>query len=161
MIIIGISISLLVIVAGMFLLAKSKKDQLGGIFKITSYITIVAGVLLLLGALCIGLCKIACCGSGGYGCGKASYHQSCGQQGCSSSYGCSKRSSCSKFRSGTGCAHGQQYGCKSSCKTKGKGCCSKSSSCSWNKGGKKVISKNIEKEGDDVEIEEEVIVEEE
>lgn len=47
MILIASSVSLLVIVAGMFLLAKTQKDNLSNLFKYVSYFVIIVGFLNL------------------------------------------------------------------------------------------------------------------
>ncbi len=49
MILIASSISLLVIIAGMFLLAKTQKENLSNFFKYVSYFVILAGFLNLFG----------------------------------------------------------------------------------------------------------------
>lgn len=49
MILIAASMSLLVIIAGMFLLAKTQKENLSNLFKYVSYFVILAGFLNLFG----------------------------------------------------------------------------------------------------------------
>lgn len=49
------SMTLLAIVAGMFLLAKAKKEELGAFFKIVSYTVVLAGFA------CLICCIIHCC----------------------------------------------------------------------------------------------------
>jgi len=52
-----IPLSLLVIIAGMFLLAKTKKEELGLIYKLVSYISVLAGAAMI---VCSLLCNGAC-----------------------------------------------------------------------------------------------------
>ena len=54
-----ISLSILVAVSGVFLLAKAKSDELGAFFKFSSYATILAGILLIGASLC--MCLGDCC----------------------------------------------------------------------------------------------------
>lgn len=66
MLLIATSLSLLAIVAGMFLLAKSKTENLGNFFKYVSYFIVLVGFLSL---VCIaGRGAMRMCGHGG-GCG--------------------------------------------------------------------------------------------
>ena len=71
MILIATSLSLLAIVAGMHLLAKTKKEDLGKFFKYVSYFVIVVGFLSI---ACIGARGIMHCRYGRGHCGM--------QQGC-------------------------------------------------------------------------------
>lgn len=59
-IIIAIALSLLTIVAGLFLLAKTRKDQLGKVYSACSYAVIIIGGLLLGSSLCGCFCKMMC-----------------------------------------------------------------------------------------------------
>ena len=61
---IGLSLTLIAIVAGMLLLAKTQKDNLGNIYKAISYFVIITSFLGFLAGVCCGLCQIAC-GRGG------------------------------------------------------------------------------------------------
>ena len=93
MIIVSISISILVILAGLLLLAKAKKDDLGSGFKFASYASICVGFIMI--GVSITMCVSNCCAnSGNNRCSKA---QKCcqydGKSGASSSYDMSK---CSK-----------------------------------------------------------------
>lgn len=54
-ILISVSVSLLVIVAGMLLLAKTKKDDLGNMFSFASYSVITIGLLVFLGSFIGGV----------------------------------------------------------------------------------------------------------
>ena len=44
---ISISLALLVIVAGMLLLAKTNKDELGNVYKFVSYAIITCGIIMI------------------------------------------------------------------------------------------------------------------
>jgi len=57
MILIAASMSLLVIVAGMFLLAKTQKENLSNLFKYVSYFIILVGFLNLFGGGAIFMAK--------------------------------------------------------------------------------------------------------
>ena len=106
---ISISASMLVIVAGMLLLARTKKDGLGNMFSFASYSVITIGLLVFLSSFVIGIMH---CGGGKHGKGHGNYGTKCGQargqESCASwSEGCSK-SRCNKSsyhgnRSGAGC----------------------------------------------------------
>lgn len=56
-IIVTISLAFLVLIAGLFLLAYSKKEQLGFFTKLTSYIAIAFGLTLIVGSL---ICMLTC-----------------------------------------------------------------------------------------------------
>ena len=140
--IVSLSLSLLVIVAGMFLLAKTNKDALGKIYTFVSYAVITIGILLASAAFCGALCKMtgaSCnygkashCAKGGYDQGgKCASYQSCAQSG-----SCSKASAC-----------GASSSCKSKCEAK-KSCSKGSASCDKS-GEKKCIKKTIKKTDDD------------
>ena len=63
MLLIATSLSLIAIVAGMFLLAQTKKDNLGNLFKYVSYFVVVVGFLCL---VCISTrCMMRGCYGGG------------------------------------------------------------------------------------------------
>lgn len=64
---IGVSLTLIAIVAGMLLLAKTLKDNLGNVYKAVSYFVIVTAFLGFLAGVCCGLCQFGHCGKGGYG----------------------------------------------------------------------------------------------
>ena len=57
MILIAASMSLLVIIAGMFLLAKTQKENLSNFFKYVSYFVILIGFLNLIGGGAIFMAK--------------------------------------------------------------------------------------------------------
>ena len=120
-ILISISLALLVIVAGMLLLAKTKKDDLGGIYKFASYAVITIGILMASfsfvscivkcqGGGCSSGAKAGCyssyhgdqgkCASWGKSCAKSSYTKKsgCCSSKCYDKSGCSKKSSCKKGR---------------------------------------------------------------
>ena len=72
---ISISLALLVIVAGMLLLAKTNKDELGNVYKFVSYAIITCGIILI--GYSFVSCIVKCQGGGCSNSSKAS---------CSSSY---------------------------------------------------------------------------
>ena len=57
---IAISLGLLAVVAGMFLLAKTKKEALGSFFKYVSYLVIFIGFLAVACAFSQGVCRMWC-----------------------------------------------------------------------------------------------------
>lgn len=57
---IAISTSLLVIAAGVFLLAKTQKEQLGKFYSIVSYGIIIHGFLILICSFCCCICSLIC-----------------------------------------------------------------------------------------------------
>jgi hypothetical protein len=62
-------ISLLTILAGTLLLAKFKKENLGKPFPCISWFFIIVGLLLFLGAIALGICRMkhhGCCGEPGF-----------------------------------------------------------------------------------------------
>jgi len=141
---ISISLALLVIVAGMLLLAKTKKDDLGGIYKFVSYAVITCGIVM--SAFSFVSCIVKC-QSGG--CSSSSYKASCNGNFHGASSKCASWSKkCSK----------KGYGSSSCAKGNAKGCCSKKSKCK-NGGKNKEYTKTIikgESEGEervDVKIE--------
>lgn len=131
-ILISISVSLLVIVAGMLLLAKTRKEDLGNMFAFTSYSVITIGLLIFLGSFIGG---IMCCGQGRYAKGHGNYSARCGQSGgqggCASWY-----NSCSKSGCGKSWYHGNKAGAE---------CCSKGDR---KRKGRKII-KSGDGEGDE------------
>lgn len=64
-------ISLLAILAGVLLLAKTRKDQLGKFFTFVSWFFVVVGFVLFIGFISLSVCKMSnCCRTG-----KAGRHQ--------------------------------------------------------------------------------------
>lgn len=62
--IIGLSLAMLVLLAGLFLLAYAKKEGLGKMTKIASYVAILFGTFIFVGGLlCAAMCKGKCCGN--------------------------------------------------------------------------------------------------
>ena len=60
--IICLSLAMLVLLAGLFLLAYSKKEGLGKMTKIASYVAIIFGTFMFVsGLLCAIMCKGNCC----------------------------------------------------------------------------------------------------
>ena len=125
-----IALPILVVIAGVYLLAKTKTDNLGTGFKLASYASIVAG-LVILGISLMNCTSDNCCKKGGHH--GHEYHQSCkGHDGCSGATCCKGGSkSCSK---GDKCCKGESKSCSKGdkcCKGEGDKCCSKDAkSCS-------------------------------
>jgi len=130
---ISISVSMLVIVAGMLLLARTKKDDLGNMFSFASYSVITIGILIFLSSFVIGIMH---CGQGKYGKRHGNYGAKCGQKsdrGCCASWS----QGCSKSRCGKSDYHGSRAGAK---------CCSKGDR---KRKGRKEIKKIIKTEDAD------------
>ena len=60
MILIAISFSLLALVAGMYLLDKTKKEGLGKFYSFISWLVIVISMLVLLSSLTWEVCRMSC-----------------------------------------------------------------------------------------------------
>ena len=114
-----ISFALLITLAGLFALAKSKKDGHGKIYTITSYLTVTCGMLLFVGSI-VAASLMACCH-------KSDCHK--GARSCHTEI----RSNCD----GGSCKSGKKTDCK-------KTVCKKSG----NDIEKEVIVKIIETEGE-------------
>jgi hypothetical protein len=102
---IGISFILLALVAGMFLLAKTKKEELGGFFKLVSYLVIGISFLALILVAGRHTCRMICkkgkcqtegsCMIGGEACEEQMMkceHRTTMMEGCCSMPGCCKMS---------------------------------------------------------------------
>ncbi len=92
------SLSLLVIVAGMFLLAKTQKENLSNMFKYVSYFVILSGFVILFGGGIFAVAK------------KCMRHMKNSQSHCEGKNECSShhsQKSCSKMES---CEEGQGCG---------------------------------------------------
>jgi len=115
---ISLALALLVLLAGLFLLAYSKKEGLGIITKIASYIAVTFGAVVFVGGL---ICAMTC-GSchKKQGCKKDSCSKEMRQECSKSDSKCSSASTCTK-ESGA-CAQ------TSSSKTETNGCCGESTS---------------------------------
>ena len=100
-----IPLSLLVVIAGMFLLAKTKKEDLGLIYQLVSYISVLAGAAMI---VCSLLCNGAC-NKGYKSCCK--YKSECNKYDTK----CSKnRRSCNY--SDSNCKKSCKKNCKKNCK---------------------------------------------
>ena len=53
-----VGLSMLVILGGIFLLVYTKKENIGIVFKLSSYVTILIGSALLIGGLFIGMIDV-------------------------------------------------------------------------------------------------------
>ena len=148
--IISISIALLVVVAGLHLLAKTKKEELGRLFTFSSYAVITFGILMVAYAF-VG-CIISC-HSGGKGCGKSGYSQYHGSGhggGACASYGSTGcKSKCSSYSHCHGKKGCSKAACSKSSSSKGSHSCKKGSKCCAKSSGKrKEVRKIIKTEGD-------------
>lgn len=147
--IISISIALLVVVAGLHLLAKTKKEELGGLFTFSSYAVITCGILM---AACAFVGCIVHCNSGGGKCGKSGYTQCHGSGygggACASYAHCSGKKACSKGES-----------CKSSCSKARRSCKKGDKRGGKDSGKRKEVREVIKKEGADGEEDVNVTIE--
>jgi hypothetical protein len=124
-----ISLPILVVIAGIYLLAKTKTDNLGTGFKFAAYASILAGLIMV--GMSMMMCMSNCCDKkGGHG---HEYHQSCkghGHDGCSGASSCSQSSKCSK---GDKCCKKGADKCSKdskSCSKDSKSCSKEAKSCS-------------------------------
>ena len=127
----SISMAVIVIIAGMFLLAKTRSENLGTLFNFASYSSILIGCALLIGTITCGICKMMC--------------NNCGNQSskCSQKVDakCGATKSCAKWQDNNSCKKGPG---KSSYNKKENG--NKKGKCCKGKSGKKDSSKQITKE---------------
>jgi len=138
--IIAVSLSVLVILAGLSMLAKSKKESLGKLYVISSYAAIFIGLILFIGGNIGGMKRLL--------------HANCGTTVCGSSFGHSGPSSCASFSAhkGGGCGHASVghgsygYGGKQSCTSGGHAGCDHGSCNHGAKKGK--ICKKIYRHGE-------------
>lgn len=70
MFIIGLSLALLVLLGGLFLLAYTKKEGLGMLSKISSYVAILFGIVVFVGGLICAIMCSSCHGKGDCNSGK-------------------------------------------------------------------------------------------
>ena len=59
-----LSFGLLVLLVGLFVLAYSKKEGLGKIYKIVSYLTVLCGTIVFVGGIVAAIVISSCCSSG-------------------------------------------------------------------------------------------------
>lgn len=130
---IGLSLTLIAIVAGMLLLAKTQKDNLGNIYKAISYFVIITSFLGFLAGVCCGLCQVAHCGRGGME--KCQMMNGGCMGGGENSCMMGMRGRCSKM--GMGCG---MKGMKKKCKKM----CSKSEMMGWDKEDEEMEDINVE-----------------
>lgn len=76
--IIALCLSILVILAGMYLLSKSKKESLGNFYLFSSYSAIILGALLFAGTVIGGVCMRHCQGGKQGSCYSQGYDAKCG-----------------------------------------------------------------------------------
>jgi len=107
--VIALGLSILVLLGGLLLLAKTKKDSLGNLYIFSSYSAIVLGTLLFVGTIVGGVFMMKCHhGKGNSSCYVKGHGSSCGQ-----SAGCAKFSSSCNSHKKACCAH-SKYGSESS-----------------------------------------------
>ena len=99
MLAISISLGLLAATAGMFLLAKTKAENLGTFFKIVSYSIVAIGLGDALCTASCGICNMMCkgCGKGDKGCNEKRYDGKCGATKSCASW---DKASCAKGKKG-------------------------------------------------------------
>lgn len=99
-----VSFGLLISLVGLFSLSKTKKEGLGKMYKITSYLTILVGNLIVIGGIVIGSMLCCCHSSCGHGHGnmkcksEMSNHRAKDEQSCTKNTHCKKpcESKCTK-----------------------------------------------------------------
>jgi hypothetical protein len=149
---IGLSLTLVAIVAGMLLLAQTQKENLGNIYKAVSYFVIITSFLAFLAGVGCGICQLAHCGKGGCGSMEKcrSMNESCmpGNSCCmGEGKGCGKTM---KY----GMGHGKGMGCGMMGMRKHKMMCGKGEMMSWEEEDEdqmedvnvEIIHKKVEKE---------------
>ena len=134
------SLALLAIVAGMYLLAKTKKEELGKLFKWVSYIVVICGFLCLACLLGQGIVHLSCrtgiCGPErchGMGMMPGGPHCGMGMEG----------GMCAPM--GGGCMKGMQGCCKGH-EGMGRGCRGEMGKCGMEKKGCGGMNEEEEKE---------------
>jgi hypothetical protein len=138
-IIVALSLSLLVVLAALALLAKTKKEDLPKGYVFASYATLSLGILMFLGSIMGGIMK-SCQHRGNDSCYSSQHGAKCSQFS-----DCTKSNKCSSHK---GIHNGQHKSCGSSCTKDGH-----HSSCSSRKDGKAHKRSCIKKEGISKEIE--------
>ena len=128
---VSISMSVIVIIAGMFLLAKTRSENLGKLFSFASYGSIIIGFALLIGSITCGMCKMMCNNC-------KSQSSNCTQKVDAK---CGATKSCAKWQGNSSCKKGHL---KNSCGKKENG--KKKGKCCKRKAGNKERSKQITKE---------------
>lgn len=119
MLAISISLGLLAATAGMFLLAKTKAENLGAFFKIVSYTIVGIGLGVALCTASCGICQMMCkgCGKGAEGCNEKGYDGKCGATKSCASW---DKASCAKGKKGK-CEKSGRRGKSGKCCKKGEG----------------------------------------
>lgn len=95
-VLISFSLALLVIIAGMILLAKTWKEGLGKIFSFISYASIALGILIFACTLCFSIGKMMCHGGMGdcHGAATPACHHMQGKCGSMGMMNCGPGASC-------------------------------------------------------------------
>ena len=129
MILIAASMSLLVIIAGMFLLAKTQKENLSNLFKYVSYFVILVGFLNLFGGgafFVMKRCMQHCMSKSQDHCGKKDSCHKKSKKSCSRMEMCEEGGECEEGRAqmciekrmvinGEGMSEGCEKGCEKPC----------------------------------------------
>ncbi len=143
---IGIALLLMALTGGMFLLAKTNKDNLGAFYRVVAWAVIVISMLCMLCCACCCMMRRHCMMNGG-GCGNemmmqrgCEMEENCGggkcvspiqkqmmirmqcqgmEQGCRMHSSCEKEMGCEGEAAGE-CCKGKKEDC---CKMKGEGAC--------------------------------------
>lgn len=130
-------LSMIVMLAGLFMLAKSKKEQLGKMYIIASSVATGFGILVFVFGITAGI--LMCC------------HKACGK-----SDNCESQNECPMMRGG-GMGHCSEMGGGSDCKMMMKGCSSNESSCEMKEMGGKCDMMEMEDDDEDGEVKEIII----
>ncbi len=110
-----LAISLLAILAGTLLLAKTKKEELGKFFTYISWFFLVVGFLVFVGFVAGGICKMShCCKSGKPACQQEMMMKDChpgmhNGNSCSPAMGegsCEQKGNCMQHSDGMKCCAG-------------------------------------------------------
>ena len=154
---IALSLSLLVILGGLYLLSKSKKDTLGNLYIFSSYSTIVLGGLFFVGSVIGGVCMMRCHpGHGGQGIHAGHYGGKCASQ-CGPASSCHYQGHMAKGHCGQKAMHGQCGAMAGNACMHGNEKCSKAhcnkTKCERGMKKRKMIEKEVEVVEEDTEAE--------
>lgn len=151
---IGLSLTLIAIVAGMLLLAQTQKENLGNIYKAVSYFVIITSFLAFLAGVGCGICQLAHCGKGD--CSPMGKCQTMNER-CMPGEGCCMggMEGCSRMTGHGGMGHEMGMGCgMMGMKKKHKMMCGKEQMMHWDENNDEemedvnveIIHKKVEKE---------------
>lgn len=117
--------SLLVLLAGLWYLNHASRENAGMVHRIAAYTTITVALLVILGLVIGGVCKMAChggCHSKGKSCNKEMSHCKDGDAHCG------KMDACPMMKGHH--SSGKSCGAKGQCGDKGSAHCKKTEACS-------------------------------